>query len=162
MHYHRNLEDYMNDEANQKSLSAFIPNNNSYHNSSGGKNKVIYDETWFSNKQYNTRVAAFIDKLYETVNVKPTQVSNDYKQPYTYQIPKAKIEYKDFYSNMKQKPLSLNFAVNGLSKFSNGSFPLKNSNLTHGDFGDDAGMIIDNKNFSFVGRISRISLFFSQ
>ena len=33
-----------------------------------------------------------------------------------------------------------------------GNFPLTNINLNKGDFGDDAGMIVDNRDYCFVGK----------
>jgi hypothetical protein len=34
-----------------------------------------------------------------------------------------------------------------------GQLPLSNLNLTDGDFGDDAGMFVENRDFSFVGKL---------
>ncbi|CAF5208822.1 unnamed protein product, partial [Rotaria magnacalcarata] len=50
-----------------------------------------------------------------------------------------------------ERNLSLRTAVNGASKSWQGKSPLLNSNLTNGDFGDDAGMVVENKNFCFIG-----------
>lgn len=47
--------------------------------------------------------------------------------------------------------LCLRVAVNGASKSMRGQLPLANLNLVNGDYGDDAGMIVDNRDYSFVG-----------
>jgi hypothetical protein len=53
---------------------------------------------------------------------------------------------------MKTK-LCLRIAVNGASKSMRGELPLSNLNLTNGDFGDDAGMIVENRDYCFVGML---------
>jgi hypothetical protein len=46
-------------------------------------------------------------------------------------------------------------AVNGASKSMWGQLPLSNLNLSNGDFGDDAGMICENRNFCFIGKLNK-------
>ena len=43
-------------------------------------------------------------------------------------------------------------AVNGASKSMRGELPLSNLNLSNGDFGGDAGMFMENRDFCFVGK----------
>lgn len=45
-------------------------------------------------------------------------------------------------------------AVNGASKFMKGQVPVSNLNLINGDFGDDAGIFMENRDFCFVGKNS--------
>ena len=100
--------------------------------------KIIYDETWLSNKQYNSRVAAIPAKH------KTPQTS-------TYQQANGQIIHERIYPAVGKDKLCLSIAVNGASKSMRGQLPLANLNLTNGDFGDDAGMIVDNRDYSFVG-----------
>ncbi len=54
---------------------------------------------------------------------------------------------------MMKTKLCLRIAVNGASKSMRGELPLSNLNLTNGDFGDDAGMIVENRDYCFVGML---------
>jgi hypothetical protein len=101
--------------------------------------KLIYDETWLSNKQYNARV----DKISSKRKASRTS---------TYQESNGQIIHERVYPGVVMKSkLCLRIAVNGASKSMRGQLPLANLNLINGDFGDDAGMIVDNRDYSFVG-----------
>ncbi|CAF0926070.1 unnamed protein product [Didymodactylos carnosus] len=54
-------------------------------------------------------------------------------------------------NSSNDKVSCLRIAVNGASKSMRGQLPMGNMNLTNGDFGDDAGMILENRDFCFVG-----------
>jgi hypothetical protein len=58
---------------------------------------------------------------------------------------------------MSKNKLCLRVAVNGASKSMRGQLPLSNLNLTNGDFGDDAGMIVDKRDYYFVGKFIEIN-----
>lgn len=108
--------------------------------------KLIYDETWLSNKQYNTRVTAHPKKDLETPSKRKSPRTS------TYQVSNGQVVHERIYpGNMKNK-LCLRVAVNGASKSMRGELPLSNLNLTNGDFGDDAGMFVDNRDYCFVGK----------
>jgi hypothetical protein len=51
-----------------------------------------------------------------------------------------------------RKNLILNIAVNGASKSMRGQLPISNFSLDNGDFGDDAGMFVENRDFCIVGK----------
>jgi hypothetical protein len=112
--------------------------------------KIIYDEIWLSNKQYNTRVTAQAD----TIPKKNLESSSKRKSPRTstYQVSNGQVIHERIYPGIKKQQLSLRIAVNGASKSMRGQLPLSNLNLTNGDFGDDAGMIVDNRDYCFVGK----------
>ena len=57
-------------------------------------------------------------------------------------------------SSTKEKTLSVRIAVNGVSKSVSGHLPLSNLDLTRGDFGDDAGMVVENEGISFIGALN--------
>jgi hypothetical protein len=40
-----------------------------------------------------------------------------------------------------------------------GQLPLSNLNLINGDFGDDAGMFVDNRDYCFVGKLFKEKYF---
>lgn len=113
--------------------------------------KIIYDETWLSNKQYNARVAAQPEKsrkkTLETVSKRKSPRTN------TYQESNGQIIHERIYASAVKSKLCLRVAVNGASKSMRGQLPLANLNLINGDFGDDAGMIVDNRDYSFVGQL---------
>jgi hypothetical protein len=52
----------------------------------------------------------------------------------------------------RHQKLALRIAVNGASKDMRGQCPASNLSLIDGDFGDDAGMFVDNEDTSFVGK----------
>ncbi len=112
--------------------------------------KIIYDEIWLSNKQYNTRVTAQAD----TIPKKNLESSSKRKSPRTstYQVSNGQVIHERIYPGIKKQQLSLRIAVNGASKSMRGQLPLSNLNLTNGDFGDDAGMIVDNRDYCFIGK----------
>lgn len=50
---------------------------------------------------------------------------------------------------------NVRFAVNGMSKFVPGNdVPPINKSILAGDFGDDSGMVAENSNSIFIGRIN--------
>ena len=67
----------------------------------------------------------------------------------TYQESNGQIIHERVYPGTNK--LRLRVAVNGASKSMRGQLPLANLNLVNGDYGDDAGMIVDNRDYSFVG-----------
>ena len=115
--------------------------------------KIIYDETWVSNKQYNTCVTAHPDNTSEKVPNKTTEISLKSKpRTCTYQVSNGKVVHERIYPATAKTKLCLRVAVNGASKSMRGELPLSNLNLTNGDFGDDAGMFVDNRDYCFVGK----------
>ena len=70
----------------------------------------------------------------------------------TYQVSNGQIIHERVYPAIKSGKLHLSVAVNGASKAMRGQLPLANLNLTNGDFGDDAGMVIENPDYCFVGQ----------
>lgn len=100
--------------------------------------RLIYDETWLSNKQYNGRVSASKRKSPRTS---------------TYEVSNGQVVHERIYpaTAVEKKKLCLRVAVNGASKSMRGALPWSNLNLTSGDFGDDAGMIVENREHCFVG-----------
>jgi len=106
--------------------------------------KLFVEEIWSSNKHYNKRVAAISA---ESTSEKCSSTS----KTSTYQISTGQIVHERIYPAVKQDKLHLSVAVNGASKAMRGQLPLANLNLTNGDFGDDAGMVIENSDFCFVG-----------
>lgn len=108
--------------------------------------KLIYDETWLSNKQYNTRVKAQPKKNSE-ISTKPKSPRTS-----TYQVSNGQVIHERIYPGNLKNKLCLRVAVNGASKSMRGELPLSNLNLTNGDFGDDAGMFVDNREYCFVGK----------
>ena len=105
--------------------------------------KILVEETWSSNKQFNTRVTAQTQE-------KPKSVSEERQasRTSTYQVPNGQVVHERTYG---AKKLHLCVAVNGASKSMRGQLPLSNLDLTNGDFGDDAGMIVENRDYCFVG-----------
>ncbi len=112
--------------------------------------KIIYDETWLSNKSYNPRVAACVDHIYENINAQTEQISK--KHRLTHKISKRQIPRERIYSQKIEKTLYLNIAINGASKSLRGQVPVSNLDLQNGDFGDDAGIFTENQDFCFVGK----------
>lgn len=50
---------------------------------------------------------------------------------------------------------NVRFAVNGMSKFVSGNdVPPINKSILAGDFGDDSGMVAENSNSIFIGRVN--------
>lgn len=126
------------------------PQSISNYSSRAIENKLFVDETWLSNKHYNQRVASSVDSS-------EVQRSNRYKlnkfsRTATYQAPDGKIVHERVYPPMKREKVHLDVAVNGASKSMRGQLPLSNLNLTNGDFGDDAGMIMETQDYVFVGK----------
>jgi len=145
--FHQYNQENINPQTHHKYHSTFTPNHSRRNSSSNTfriGSKIIYDETCLSNKQYNKRVAAFIDHIDEKFNTKIDQISNEHKssRPCTYQVSTGHIIQ-----------LYLHIAVNGASKSMRGQLPLSNLNLNNGDFGDDAGMFIENRDFCFIGKL---------
>ncbi|CAF1251591.1 unnamed protein product [Rotaria sordida] len=149
--HYSNFRKYSEEKTNHNYSS--VPTlNHLYQNSSSVRIEptIIYDETWLSNKQYNKRVAAFIDHINTKFTNKNTEISNERKLS-TYKVSTGQIIHKGIYPAKIEKHLCLRIAVNGASKSLRGQLPLSNLNLNNGDFGDDAGMIVENRNFCFVG-----------
>ncbi|CAF3002653.1 unnamed protein product [Rotaria sp. Silwood2] len=151
-----NSRKYNKENTNQNKLSAFTPNQSCQDSSSLTRIEptIVYDETWLSNKQYNRRVAAFIDHIDEKFTNENIEISNKHTSSRTssvYKVSTEQIIHKGIYPTKLETNLHLRIAVNGVSKSLRGQFPLSNSNLNNGDFGDDAGMIVENRNFCFVG-----------
>ncbi|CAF3549284.1 unnamed protein product [Rotaria sp. Silwood1] len=115
--------------------------------------KIIYDEIWLSNKQYNTRVTSYIDNKQEKFLNKNNLTSYKRKssRTCTYQVSNGQVVHERIYPATIKTKLCLRVAVNGASKSMRGQLPLSNLNLTNGDFGDDAGMIVENRDYCFVG-----------
>ncbi|CAF2738219.1 unnamed protein product [Rotaria sp. Silwood2] len=115
--------------------------------------KIIYDEIWLSNKQYNTRVTAYTDNKQEKITDKNNPISFKRKssRTCTYQVSNGQVIHERIYPPTIKTKLHLRVAVNGASKSMRGQLPLSNLNLTNGDFGDDAGMIVENHDYCFVG-----------
>ncbi|CAF1015588.1 unnamed protein product [Adineta ricciae] len=111
--------------------------------------KITYDETWLCNKQYNTRVAAQVEKSVQRKI--STTVKRKSPKTSTYQEPNGKIVHERVYPATVNTRFCFRIAVNGASKSMRGELPLSNLNLSNGDFGDDAGMFMENRNFCFVG-----------
>lgn len=107
------------------------------------------DEIWSSNKQFNTRVTSHADE-------KKISITEQRQVPRTstYRVPNGQVVHERVYGATKGKKLHLCVAVNGASKSMRGQLPLSNLNLTNGDFGDDAGMIVENRDYCFVGSSS--------
>jgi hypothetical protein len=117
--------------------------------------KIVYDETWLSNKQYNTRVTAHADNKSEKTANKTNEVSSKARSPRTstYQVSNGKVVHERVYPATVKTKLCLRVAVNGASKSMRGQLPLSNLNLKNGDFGDDAGMFVENRDYCFVGKL---------
>ena len=109
--------------------------------------KIIYDETWLSNKQYNTRVAAHPERKSEIIPKRKSPRTS------TYQVSNGQVVHERIYPANVNEKLCLRVAVNGASKSMRGQLPLSNLNLANGDFGDDAGMFVDNRDYCFVGKL---------
>jgi len=112
--------------------------------------KIVYDEIWLSNKQYNARVSAIPEKKssshkFETISKGKTPRTS------TYQVSNGRVVHERIYPGVVKEKLCLRVAVNGASKSMRGQLPLANLNLTNGDFGDDAGMFVNNRDHCFVG-----------
>jgi hypothetical protein len=153
---HRYSQENINPQPDYKYCSTFTPNRSSrFSSSSQLKPKIIYDDSWFSNKQYNDRVTLCVDHLYEKFNNKTEEIPDKYKSlcSFTYQAPTGKRIHEKIYPEIKNRKLYLNIAVNGASKSMQGDFPLSNLNLNKGDFGDDAGMNFENRDYCFVGKL---------
>ena len=105
--------------------------------------KLVVDETWLSNKQYNGRVAQS-KEFHRSKLVKTSRTA-------TYQIGTGQLVHERIYTGAKKSKIHLAIAVNGASKSMRGQLPLSNLNLTNGDFGDDAGMIMETRDYCFVG-----------
>jgi hypothetical protein len=112
--------------------------------------KIICDETWLSNKQYNTRVTAYADN--PPKKKVETPVKRKSPPTSTYQVSNGQVVHERIYPAVVKNKLCLRVAVNGASKSMRGQLPLSNLNLTNGDFGDDAGMVVDNRDYCFVGK----------
>lgn len=148
--YHRNNEDDI-------IHSTFTPHHSHRNSSSFRKGStIIYDETWPSNKHYNSRVAAFIDQIDEKFDTETDEISPEYKisRAPTYQVTTGQVIHERIYPSRLEKELSLRMAVNGASKSMRGQVPISNLNLLSGDFGDDAGVFMENRNFCFVGKFN--------
>jgi hypothetical protein len=111
--------------------------------------QLLVDETWSSNKQFNTRVTSHTDE-------KKNCLAEQRQAPRTstYKVPNGQVVHERIYGGTKATKLHLCVAVNGASKSMRGQLPLSNLNLTHGDFGDDAGMVVENQDYCFVGSSS--------
>lgn len=120
--------------------------------------KVIYDETWSSTKRNNPRIAAFLNYIHEEFDNRIKQVPTERKSmriKNTYQVPTRHSIQERTYPTINETKLCLHIAVNGMSKSLRGQVPLANLDINRGDFGDDAGMFLDNRSFSFVGKLSQ-------
>jgi hypothetical protein len=117
--------------------------------------KCLVDETWPSNKRYNARVTASTESTddHSTPQLNKQQTS----RTCTYQVSNGQIIHERIYPAVNKGKLHLSVAVNGASKSMRGQLPLANLNLTNGDFGDDAGMILENSDYCFVGEYSTCS-----
>jgi hypothetical protein len=117
--------------------------------------KIIFGERWLSNKQYNTRVAAHTESTCEKIISKPNLISVKRKSPQTstYKAFNGQVIHERIYPATINRKLRLRVAVNGASKAMRGQLPLSNLNLTNGDFGDDAGMFVENRDYCFVGKL---------
>ncbi|CAF4823043.1 unnamed protein product [Rotaria socialis] len=116
--------------------------------------KLIYEETWLSNKRYNTRVAANIDNRKTEMTIEKSNQTTPKRKSSrtcTYQVSNGQVVHERIYAPTIKPKLCLRIAVNGASKSMRGQLPLSNLNLTNGDFGDDAGMIVENRDYCFVG-----------
>ena len=129
--------------------------------------KIIYDEIWLSNKQYNARVAAYMDNVSDKTKNNNNTTSNNNNnnnnltsfkrkssRTCTYQVRSGQIIHERIYPATMKAKLGLRVAVNGASKSMRGQLPLSNLNLLNGDFGDDAGMIVENRDYCFLGKFS--------
>lgn len=124
-------------------------NNNTRFSSFRIQPQIVYDEIWLSNKQYNTRVTAVPEKK----SPKKFETISKGKSPRTstYQVSNGRVVHERIYPGISKDKLCLRVAVNGASKSMRGQLPLANLNLTNGDFGDDAGMFVNNRDYCFVG-----------
>jgi hypothetical protein len=147
-------EENTNPRTTQSYFSTFTPKPSHRKSSLCTRHRpsVIHDEIWLSNKQYNSRVTTVIDNLHEKAN---RQISDGYKslRSCAHQGSTGEIIYERIHPATNKTKLCLHIAVNGASKSMRGAIPLLNSNLNHGDFGDDAGMFIDNRDCCFVGKL---------
>ncbi|CAF3211707.1 unnamed protein product [Rotaria socialis] len=148
--YRQYDEENKNRKSNPSHVTVFTPDR-SYRYSSRIEQKIVYNENWLSKNEHNIRVAAFIDRLHEKCITNYTQVSNECKSSRCNKLPVDENNHRKASVDKTERNLSLRIAVNGASKSWQGKSPLLNSNLTNGDFGDDAGMAVENKNFCFVG-----------
>jgi NAD-dependent SIR2 family protein deacetylase len=150
-------EENTNPRTTQSYFSTFTPKRSHRNSSLSTRHRpsVIHDEIWLSNKQYNSRVTTFIDNLHEKANKTNRQISDGHKslRSCTHQGSTGEIIYERVHPATNKTKLCLHIAVNGASKSMRGAIPLLNSNLNHGDFGDDAGMFIDNRDCCFVGKL---------
>lgn len=98
---------------------------------------------------------AILDRIDETHTEKKIQLSNDNKssRTYNYRVSKQQATHEELYQSKAPTNLCLRIAVNGVSKSSRGPLSLSNSILHHGDYGDDAGMIVENRDYCFVGKL---------
>ncbi|CAF1353982.1 unnamed protein product [Rotaria sordida] len=151
---------YSNFRQNSQENTSPQNNNRQYETKLSSFNiepKIIYDEIWLSNKQYNTRVQSHNDNnnnnKQEKIINKNNQLSFKRKssRTCTYQVFNGQVVHERIYPATMKTKLCLRVAVNGASKSMRGQLPLSNLNLTNGDFGDDAGMIVENRDYCFVG-----------
>ncbi|CAF4405576.1 unnamed protein product, partial [Adineta steineri] len=128
-------------------------NSSSSTSSSRTEPKIIYDDTWLTNKQYNPRINAFLDYVHDRFNNKTKQLCTERKSTRSsiHEISPRSTISETIYPIIKEKNLCLHIAVNGVSKSLRGQIPLSNLNINNGDFGDDAGMFVDTRNSCFVG-----------
>ncbi|CAF1190055.1 unnamed protein product [Adineta steineri] len=128
-------------------------NSSSSTSSSRTEPKIIYDDTWLTNKQYNPRINAFLDYVHDRFNNKTKQLCTERKSTRSsiHEISPRSTISETIYPIIKEKKLCLHIAVNGVSKSLRGQIPLSNLNINNGDFGDDAGMFVDTRNSCFVG-----------
>lgn len=113
--------------------------------------KVVYDETWLSNKQYNARVTACVEKTPDNNNNSALSKRKS-SRTCTYRVSNGQIVHERIYPARMKDKVCLRVAVNGASKSMRGLLPLSNLNLSNGDFGDDAGMFVENPDYCFVGK----------
>ena len=117
--------------------------------------KLVYGGSWLSNKLCNTRVSVLVGHLDDTFTNKTKHRSNERKPvcDLTYHISPSQIIHEKLHPGINETNLCLRIAVNGASKSLRGELPLSNLNLNQGDFGDDAGMIVENRHFCFIGKL---------
>ncbi|CAF0732894.1 unnamed protein product [Adineta ricciae] len=116
--------------------------------------KVIYDELWSSTKRNNPRIDAFLNYIHGEFDNRTKQVPTERRSmriKNSHQVPTRHSIQERIYPTINETKLCLHIAVNGMSKSLRGQIPLSNLDINRGDFGDDAGMFVDNRSFSFVG-----------
>lgn len=148
-------QENINPKTNHNYCSTFTPSR-AHRNSSTTRvrPKIIDDEMWQSNKRYNSRVGTYFNYLHEKFNNTNKQIYDGHKSLHSYisQVPKRLSVLERLYPATTKPKLCLQIAVNGASKTMRGQIPMSNLNINNGDFGDDAGMFVDNRDYCFVGK----------